>query len=104
MPGTTPAKREEETAQSEQGANGPARASNAVQVETSAPRDHVPASNGERGTAGSKSRRASNMAGRAASERELVHKKPKMAEYAERRADQRDALNGDISPFFRPWW
>jgi hypothetical protein len=118
-PETTHANREGETARSELDANLPARRPNAVQVETAEPRDHAPdASNGELGATGSKSRQASSlasslptdhakppqMAGRPASQRELVPKKPKMPELIERRSNQRDARNGDLSPFFRPWW
>jgi hypothetical protein len=115
---TTHANREGETARSELDANFPARQPS-VQVQTAEPRDHAPdASNGERGATGSKSRQAGSlasplptdhskppqMAGRPASQRELVPKKPKMPELIERRPNQRDARNGDLTPFFRPWW
>ncbi len=108
---TTRANREGETARSELDANLPARQPS-VQVETAEPRDHAPdASNGELGATGSKSRQASSlasplptdhskppqMAGRPASQRELVPKKPKMPELIERRSNQRDARNGDLS-------
>jgi hypothetical protein len=114
---TTHANREE-TARSELDANFPARQPS-VQVQTAEPDDHASdASNSERGATGSKSRHASSlasplptdhskppqMAGRPASQRELVPKKPKMPELIERRPNQRDARNGDLTPFFRPWW
>jgi hypothetical protein len=117
-PETTQPIREGEAARSEMDANPPARRPNAVQVETAERRDHAPESNGELGATGSKSRQASSlasplptdqskrpqMAGRPASQRELVPKKPKMPELIEKRSNQRDARNGDLSPFFRPWW
>jgi hypothetical protein len=37
-------------------------------------------------------------------ERELLPSKPPTREAILKQSDQRNARNGDLSPFFRPWW
>ena len=117
-PQTSAANRKGETAGPEADANLLAQQPNAVQVETTEPREHAPgAGDAELGRVASRSRQAPNIAssppivnakspqmtGRLASERELIRKKVK-PEVVERKSNQRDARNGDLSVFFRPWW
>ena len=116
-PQTSFASREGATAGPDADANLPARQPNAVRVETVVPPAHAPSvGDVESGTVGSRSQapnitsppptvhaKSPQMTGHPASERELVRKKVK-PEVVERRSNQRDARNSDVSVFFRPWW